>query len=202
VCSLSAHESLSHIVIPLPEQTENNSVSVFHKGLGESFPRLNLNQIRFLAAFSVIGIVNEACKASGINRSTHSIWLADPEYRKAFEYCKIAARETVEAEVRRRAVDGWDDPVFFKGIKVGTIRRYSDTLAQFYLKGLDPERFGDRLKHDVTAKQGDSTPLDISIAEVLSPEELADLQARLQVAARAKQAKLTASSAPSDNMSE
>ena len=47
----------------------------------------------------------------------------------------------IEAEARRRAVDGVDEPVYYQGKEVGTVRRYSDVLLIFLLKGLRPQRF-------------------------------------------------------------
>jgi hypothetical protein len=41
----------------------------------------------------------------------------------------------LEAEARRRAVQGWDEPVFHQGRKVGTIRKYSDRMLEILLKG-------------------------------------------------------------------
>ena len=48
-------------------------------------------------------------------------------------------RGCLEDEARRRAVDGVDEPVFQQGKQVGTIRKHSDTLLIFLLKGIRPQ---------------------------------------------------------------
>ncbi len=45
-----------------------------------------------------------------------------------------------EEEAVRRAVDGINEPVFYKGRQVGDIRRFSDTLLIFLMKAGDPAR--------------------------------------------------------------
>ena len=53
----------------------------------------------------------------------------------------------LEAEAYRRAVEGWVEPVgWYKGKAGGTVRRYSDTLLIFTLKGLLPDRYRDRVE--------------------------------------------------------
>ena len=101
----------------------------------------------FLAAYSETGNIRQAAKVAGIHRDTHYDWLnKDEEYRAAFEAAKLEASDRLEEEARRRAVEGVDDPVYYKGEQVGVIRRYSDTLLIFLLKGAMPEKYTDRRK--------------------------------------------------------
>lgn len=53
--------------------------------------------------------------------------------------------EEAEKELHRRAVDGWEEPVFdIKGNHCGNKRRYSDACLIFMLKSLKPDVFADR----------------------------------------------------------
>jgi len=53
--------------------------------------------------------------------------------------------EEAEAELARRGIDGWEEPVFdIKGNHCGNKRRYSDACLIFMLKSLKPEVFADR----------------------------------------------------------
>ncbi len=53
----------------------------------------------------------------------------------------------LEDEVTRRAVEGWEEPVgWYKGKAGGTVRRYSDTLLIFKLKGELPQKYAERLE--------------------------------------------------------
>ena len=72
------------------------------------------------------------------------------EFREAWEDTVEEAMDTVEAEARRRALEGTGIPFFYDGRKVGTYRVCSDTLLIFMLKGRRREVFGDRT--DVTAR--------------------------------------------------
>ena len=45
----------------------------------------------------------------------------------------------MEAEARRRGVEGTLKPVFYKGEECGQVREYSDTLLIFLLKAHDPK---------------------------------------------------------------
>ena len=48
-----------------------------------------------------------------------------------------------------RAEEGWDEPVFWRGVQVGTVRRFDNRLLERMLASRDPARFGQ------AARQGD-----------------------------------------------
>ncbi len=68
----------------------------------------------------------------------------------AWEEAREEAADHLEDEARRRAVDGWDEPVYGSGgtgvgtVEVGTIRKYDSTLLIFLLKGARPEKYRER----------------------------------------------------------
>ena len=79
----------------------------------------------FLAAYRETGNVRLACTAAQIGRSSHYRWLDDSDYAEQFEQAKKDAVDVLEAEARRRAVEGWEEPVgWYKGQAGGTVRRY------------------------------------------------------------------------------
>lgn len=55
----------------------------------------------------------------------------------------------LEDEARRRAVDGVDEPVFQGGELVGHVRRYSDRLLEFLLRGRRPTVYREGASVDV-----------------------------------------------------
>lgn len=63
-----------------------------------------------------------------------------------------AGTDRLEDAGMRRARDGVLEPVFQGGRRVGLIRRYSDSLLPFMLKGRRPEKFKDRVEQ--TGKDG------------------------------------------------
>lgn len=73
--------------------------------------------------------------------------------RSAGEDAIETGTDLLEDDVRRRAVDGVEEPLFHQGKKVGLTRKYSDTLLIFLLKARRPAKYRDsvRLEHiDVT----------------------------------------------------
>lgn len=102
-------------------------------------------QRAFLNAFAECGNVSQAAKAAKIPRMSHYQWIHDDEYKAAFDDAKQEANDSLEAEARRRAVEGVDEPVgWYQGEAGGVIRRYSDILLMFLLKGAMPEKYRDR----------------------------------------------------------
>jgi len=69
---------------------------------------------------------------------------SDPAFAAAWKEAVEASVELMEAEARRRAVEGYLKPVYQSGKKVGEIREYSDTLLIFLLKAHAPEKYRDR----------------------------------------------------------
>ena len=94
------------------------------------------------------GDLARACKLAEVGRSSHYRWLKeDTAYRAAMERARIMAGDILEAEAHRRAVEGVEEPVgWYKGQAGGTVRRYSDNLLIFLLKGVLPERYKDRME--------------------------------------------------------
>ena len=107
----------------------------------------------FLAALEASGNVSAAARRAATHRGTaYRHRQADPEFRAAWDEALETALDDMELEARRRAVDGWDEPVFFKGEVCGHIRRYSDALIMFLLKAYRPEfRDNYRVEHSGTA---------------------------------------------------
>jgi hypothetical protein len=75
-----------------------------------------------------------------------------------------AGVDLLEAELHKRAFEGVERPVYYKGEQVGTWRFYSDALAMFLLKAHRPERYRG------TVGSG-------AVAKALTPEEQAEAEA-------------------------
>ncbi len=111
------------------------------------FPRIvDSKQRAFLAAFRETGNVRLACEIANVGRSSHYRWLEEhPAYRETFDLAKLQAADILEQEAYRRAVEGIEEPIgWYRGVAGGTVRRYSDVLLMFLLKGLLPERYRER----------------------------------------------------------
>lgn len=62
----------------------------------------------------------------------------DPDFKDAFEEARACGRESLIDEAHRRAYEGLDEPVFYKGEEVAKVTKYSDTLLMFLIKQSDP----------------------------------------------------------------
>ena len=117
---------------------------------GESaFPDISHpRQKAFLVAYLETGNVSRACEVAKVGRSSHYRWLEqDPKYREAVVIAKECAGDALEAEAHRRAIEGVEEPVgWYKGKPGGVVRKYSDVLLIFLLKGLRPEKYRDRVE--------------------------------------------------------
>ncbi len=118
----------------------------------------------FLAALAGTGIVARAAEAAHIETSTaYSLRLVDEAFAERWRLARESAADRMETEALRRAVDGVQEPVFGSGgvgvgtTKVGSIRRYSDTLLIFLLKGIRPDKYRERRE----LVGGDGGPLKV-----------------------------------------
>jgi hypothetical protein len=105
----------------------------------------------FLVAYARCGKVGIAAEAAGIHRSSHWVWMRDDDaYADAFADAHESYIESLEAEADRRAVAGWDEPVFHNGEVVGAKRRHSDLLLIFRLRALRPDVYRERVSVQAT----------------------------------------------------
>lgn len=103
----------------------------------------------FLKTLHETGIISHACRVVKVNRTTvYEHRNLFPEFGQAWDAVVEEAMDKAEREMYRRAVEGFDKPVYQGGAHVGTIREYSDTLLCFMLKGRRREVYGDKLAVD------------------------------------------------------
>lgn len=98
------------------------------------------NRNEFLRIYAQVGSISKVCQIMGIGRRTVQMYAQKhPEYRERMNEAKEECTERMEAEAIRRGTDGYEEPVFYKGVQVSTIRKFSDILLIFMLKALRPE---------------------------------------------------------------
>ena len=107
----------------------------------------------FLMTLREIGHVGRSCEAAKVSRNTaYTYRHQDPEFAKAWETAIEDAAFTLEDEAWRRARDGVDEPIIYRGKIIATQKRYSDVLLMFLLKGIKPEKWADKLTIRITAE--------------------------------------------------
>ena len=154
----------------------------------------------FIAAYRVTASVTRAAAAARIERRLHYRWLEDDEqYRASFEAAKEEAGQALEDEAIRRAHEGVEEPVIYQGAlchqwedvvepewgevvgqrrgdKPLIVRKYSDQLLTFLLKGFKPEKYKDRGAIEHSGPGGGPIPIDARLA-TLTDAELEQLTA-------------------------
>ena len=124
----------------------------------------------FCAALAETCNVGRACAAVGISRQTAYNWReADADFALAWERAMKAGLLALEDEAHRRAFEGTDEPVFYKGDECGSVRKYSDTLAIFLLKAHAPEKYRETSKVELSGH--------LSVSEMTDDEIRAELAA-------------------------
>ena len=96
--------------------------------------------------------VREACEALGLQRrAVRALRRSDQDFDADYHEARGLTPEKILAEMRRRAIDGVEEPVFHDGEIVGTITKYSDRLLMALGKGFVPEL---RERVEVTGRDG------------------------------------------------
>lgn len=104
-------------------------------------------KMQFLLALSQLGNRSRAARAAGVSPIMPWMWRKDDDsFREAYMKAMDMASHLMEDELIRRSCEGVLEPVFQQGVMVGTIRKYSDTLLIFGLKGAMPEKYAERQK--------------------------------------------------------
>lgn len=109
---------------------------------------------RFLAALAECGSVTRAAAAVAVSReAVYRRRRADRDFAAGWDAAVDAAAAVLEEEAFRRAHDGVEEPLTCAkglirdadGVPV-TVRKYSDTLLIFLLKGARPEKYRENVK--------------------------------------------------------
>lgn len=75
--------------------------------------------------------------------------LLDAEFAQVWEDALEVGTDIFEDELKRRAVEGTEKPVFYRGEIVGHIKEFSDTLLIVALKARRPEKYRERFDIEI-----------------------------------------------------
>ncbi len=111
-------------------------------------------QALFLKALTETVNVTLSCRKAGVPRRTVYDWReADAAFADRWDEALEEGIDLLEAEVHRRAFEGVERPVYYKGERVGEWRHYSDALATFLLRAHRPEKYRDAPKAGASAEE-------------------------------------------------
>jgi hypothetical protein len=83
-------------------------------------------------------VTHAAGEAGRARQRFYELRERDEAFAEAWSEALDAGTEILEDEARRRAVEGWDEPIYQKGELVGHVRRYSDQLLTLLLRARRP----------------------------------------------------------------
>ncbi len=110
---------------------------------------------KFIKTLGQVGNVSLACHAVGISRTTaYKTRKRYSSFSDDWDNAIAEAADILEGEARRRAVDGVEKPIYYKGEMIDTVREYSDGLLTLLLKAHKPERFRERKAIEHSGPEG------------------------------------------------
>ena len=95
----------------------------------------------FPAALESTGIVSHAAKAAEVGRRTvYDHLKADPEFYEKTQDALATSDGNLQMELMHRAVEGVQQPVYYRGEVVGQSTRKNDSLLMFAIRNLRQQR--------------------------------------------------------------
>ena len=99
---------------------------------------------KFIDAIREHRSITKACEAVGKGRTTVYRWRKDnQEFQEEWDEAVETNVDDLEAGAMRRAIEGWLEPVYYKGEPKGVIRKFSNALTIFMLKKQRPKIYED-----------------------------------------------------------
>lgn len=111
-------------------------------------------QTVLLNALRQVPNITRACTLAMISPGQVRSWRRqDPTFDAAVAEALDDGVDALEAEVHRRAFEGYEKPIIFQGQITDTYKEYSDGLAQFLLKAHRPDKYRERSEVQSTGAQ-------------------------------------------------
>ena len=132
----------------------------------------------YIEALQMHGMEHTAAVTAGTTvRAVRKLIEQHEEFAYAVDAALEASADKVEAEVRRRAIDGVEKGIYYQGDLVATELQYSDSLLLALAKAKRRREFGD--KAEISGPGG--APLTVNIRS-FTPPEVAAAQAAFDAA--------------------
>lgn len=99
---------------------------------------------------SSAGNVSKAAQAARIARSSaYDYKKSDSDFSAAWDDVIEQVADAAEEELYRRAVKGVREPVFYKGQKVASVRKFSDRALEAFLRANRPNKYRERMELNI-----------------------------------------------------
>lgn len=98
----------------------------------------------FLSELAASYSITHASDAAGVARSTaYEHRDRDEEFRAAWDEAVTRIDDKLEQSAMSRAIDGWDEPVFYRGEQCGLVRKFDNGLTWNLLRRRRKAMYGD-----------------------------------------------------------
>lgn len=192
-CSMISHSgcpprAAGLLVVPFAraKTCDNRSMSAIQTKLTDA------RKTAFLEELELHGVVARAARAAsphskrGCVQSFYDERERNPDFAGAWDEAVAQAMGAVEHEIHRRAVEGWEEPIYggrYKETIVGSTRKYSDRLLELRARALLPA-YRERKQVELDANVGlrEKSKEEQAFSEAitkLTPEERQQLRALL-----------------------
>lgn len=129
---------------------------------------------KFLKKLAETGNVSAAARAAGASRSrVYQLKAKNPSFAADWADALETATDALDAEARRRAMDGVETPRFHQGQLTGTVKKYSDSLLMFLLRAHRPDLYRERAAAANSKQDGHEDTEDYTGARDALAERLA-----------------------------
>lgn len=100
---------------------------------------------KFIDFLAACGNIKKSAEAANIPYPKIFIMKkSDPEFREKMDEALSNAAVILEDEARRRAIEGVEEPILYKGEITGSKIKYSDALLLALLKAHYPEKYAEK----------------------------------------------------------
>jgi hypothetical protein len=152
----------------MPRQRRQSAHPNLLRGRYNSAELEALQKARYLAAFSVDGMLTTGMKAAGVGNHVVYQWREmDDAFVMRENELRAELADRLESEAIRRAHDGWDRPIYQRGVLCGYERVYSDSLLKLMLAAVRPEKFRENINVSGQVEQIVRQVSGFNAAEVL-----------------------------------
>ena len=110
--------------------------------------------LRALEVFKETGLEKEVYKHLPFikRRDIAELALINIDFAYEWDDLRQALVDKLQTAAIKRAVDGVKEPVYYKGEKIGSVKKYSDPLLMFLMKAHAPDLYGDKRTLNVNSK--------------------------------------------------
>lgn len=131
------------------------------------YQKFSPKQKKFLTEYAKHCSIRMTVEKTKITAASHYYWMEhSSNYKAAYSSVKDMVADTLEDAAFERAVHGVDEPVFYKDEKIADVKKFSDTLTIFLLKGNKPEKYN-KDRHEHSGPNGGPIPLSIESFDAL-----------------------------------